>query len=56
LTGDEVLTPRSRFFETFGFLKLPGLLADDIGWISDEFDAIWSRRSDIHHDGSHRTI
>jgi ectoine hydroxylase-related dioxygenase (phytanoyl-CoA dioxygenase family) len=56
LTGDAVLTPRSRFFETFGFLKLPGLLADDIGWISDEFDAIWSRRSDIHHDGSHRTI
>jgi ectoine hydroxylase-related dioxygenase (phytanoyl-CoA dioxygenase family) len=54
--GDAVLTPRSKFFETFGFLRLPGLLADDIGWISDEFDAIWSDRTDIRHDGSHRTI
>jgi ectoine hydroxylase-related dioxygenase (phytanoyl-CoA dioxygenase family) len=54
--GDGVLTPRSKFFETFGFLKLPGLLADDIGWVSDEFDAVWSRRTDIHHDGSHRTM
>jgi ectoine hydroxylase-related dioxygenase (phytanoyl-CoA dioxygenase family) len=50
------LTRRSEFFETFGFLKLPGLLADDIGWVSDEFDAVWSRRADIRHDGSHRTI
>jgi len=50
------LTPRSKFFETFGYLKLPGLLADDIAWISDEFDAIWARRPDINHDGSHRTI
>lgn len=47
---------RRRFFETFGYLKLPGLLADDIGWISDEFDAIWARRPDVNHDGSHRTI
>jgi ectoine hydroxylase-related dioxygenase (phytanoyl-CoA dioxygenase family) len=50
------LTPRSKFFDTFGFLKLPGLLADEIGWISGEFDAIWSRRADISHDGTHRTI
>jgi hypothetical protein len=50
------MTPRRKFFETFGYLKLPGLLADDIGWISDEFDAVWARRTDIHHDGSQRTI
>ncbi len=50
------MIPRRKFFETFGYLKLTGLLTDDIGWISDEFDAIWSRRPDIDHDGSHRTI
>jgi ectoine hydroxylase-related dioxygenase (phytanoyl-CoA dioxygenase family) len=50
------VTPRSKFFDTFGYLYLPGLLADDIDWISQEFDAIWARRPDIHHDGLHRTI
>ena len=50
------MTPRRKFFETFGYLKLPGLLADDIGWISDEFDAVWARLTDIRHDGSQRTI
>ncbi len=54
--GDAVSTARTRFFDTFGFVKLPGLLADDIRWISDEFDAVWSRRTDINHDGSQRTI
>lgn len=29
-----------RFFHTFGFLLLPGLLADDIGDISDAFDDV----------------
>ena len=50
------MTPQSTFFDTFGYLYLPGLLADDIGWISDEFDAVWARRRDLHHDGLHRTI
>jgi ectoine hydroxylase-related dioxygenase (phytanoyl-CoA dioxygenase family) len=50
------LTRRRKFFDTFGFLHLPGLLIHDIDWITSEFDAIWARRSDVHHDGSHRTI
>ena len=50
------MTPQSNFFDTFGYLYLPGLLADDIGWISEEFDAVWARRPDLHHDGVHRTI
>ncbi|HXW82518.1 MAG TPA: phytanoyl-CoA dioxygenase family protein [Acidimicrobiales bacterium] len=50
------MTPRSTFFDTFGYLYLPGLLADDIGWISEEFDAVWARRPDLQHDGAHRTI
>ena len=30
-------------FETFGFLAFPGLLADRIERITDEFEAIWKR-------------
>jgi ectoine hydroxylase-related dioxygenase (phytanoyl-CoA dioxygenase family) len=50
------LKPQSKFFDTFGFLYLPGLLADDIDWISAEFNAVWARRTGLHHDGVHRTI
>ena len=27
-----------RFFETFGYLVLPGLVTDDIDWITHEFE------------------
>lgn len=44
------------FFETFGFLKLPGALAADVGWIQDEFEAAWRLKPEVVHDGSQRTI
>jgi hypothetical protein len=44
------------YFETFGFLKLPAALIKDIGWIQDEFESAWKSRTDVHHDGSARTI
>ncbi len=31
-----------RFLETFGYLLLPRLLRDEIGWITDEFEQVWS--------------
>jgi hypothetical protein len=31
---------QSRFFDTFGFLRLPGLFVDEIGGITEDFDAI----------------
>lgn len=32
------ITPQQKhFFDTFGYLVLPGLLKDEIGWISDGF-------------------
>lgn len=34
---------KRRFFESFGYVVLRGWLADDIGWISDEFDALFQR-------------
>jgi ectoine hydroxylase-related dioxygenase (phytanoyl-CoA dioxygenase family) len=50
------MTPAGRFFETFGFLYLPGVLAGEMEAISGEFDAVWARRPDIQHDGINRTM
>lgn len=43
------------FFETFGFLMIPNLLSDDIGWITDEFTTIHNTASGPKHDGTKRT-
>ena len=43
-----------RFFETFGFLVLPGLMAGEIGWITEEFEAVFLDRG-IVHDPAKRT-
>jgi hypothetical protein len=47
------------FFETFGYLGLPGLLADRIDEIIEEFEATWSDRGGGHngqvHDGKARS-
>lgn len=50
-----VLAPEQiRFFETFGYLVMPGLLAEEIAWITDEFEAAFRDRG-IEHDSSMRT-
>lgn len=43
-----------QFFETFGYLALPGLLADRIAWITEEFEAVWRDRG-VVHDGTQRS-
>jgi hypothetical protein len=47
------------FFETFGYLGFPGLLADCICEITDEFEALWAARGGGHngqqHDGAARS-
>jgi hypothetical protein len=47
------------YFQTFGFLKFPGLLADQIGSITDAFEGIWAERGGGHngrpHDGKARS-
>lgn len=45
---------QKQFFETFGFLILPGLLVNDIGWITEEFEAVFADRG-IVHDGTKRS-
>jgi hypothetical protein len=47
------------FFETFGYLKFPGLLADRIDEIIDEFEALWTSHGGGHggkpHEGKARS-
>lgn len=57
---DLVLTDQQqRFFDTFGFLRLPGLIADIIDDVIEDFEAIWAARGGGHngqpHDGSARS-
>jgi hypothetical protein len=47
-----------RFFDTFGYLVMPGLLREDIAWITEEFDRVWRERDrgKDGHRGSHEAI
>lgn len=50
-----IVTPQQLcFFETFGYLVLPGLLAADVGWITEEFEAVFRDRMTVH-DGTKRS-
>lgn len=43
-----------RFFQTFGYLALPGLLREDTSWITDEFENVFRDRG-VDHDATKRT-
>ena len=41
--SDRGLSPQQlRYFETFGFVRLPGLFADDIAEITEAFEAVFA--------------
>lgn len=44
-----------NFFETFGYLVLPGAVADDILWITNEFEGVFTDLG-IVHDPKQRTV
>ena len=50
----ELTEQQKAFFDTFGYLVLPGLVADDIDWITDEFEQVFRDRG-IAHDATKRT-
>lgn len=50
----ELTQQQQQFFETFGYLVLPRLLAPDIGWITEEFEAVFQDRG-VQHDGTQRS-
>lgn len=51
----ELSPQQCQFFDTFGYLVLPGLVAEDIDWITDEFEGVFRDRG-IVHDPTKRTV
>jgi hypothetical protein len=51
---EKLTTQQVDFFETFGYLVLPGLLSEDIDWITQEFEAVFTDRG-LVHDHTQRT-
>lgn len=45
---------QKRFFNDFGYLVLPGLMREEISWISEEFERVF-REAGIVHDGTARS-
>jgi ectoine hydroxylase-related dioxygenase (phytanoyl-CoA dioxygenase family) len=43
------ITPQQKtFFDTFGYLHMPGLFKDDIADITRAFEEVWTRRGHVH--------
>ena len=38
----ELADPPLRFFDAFGFLKFPGLFAEEMGEITNAFEQVWA--------------
>ena len=59
MTEHRLSSQQLQFFDTFGFLSFPGLLADCIDEIIEAFEAVWTERGGGHggkpHDGSARS-
>ncbi len=51
----ELTQEQKNFYNTFGYLVMPGLVRDSIDWIIDEFEAVFTDRG-IQHDGSRRSV
>ena len=41
------------FFDTFGYLAFPGLLADEVGTITDAFEQVWAENGGGHFGKAH---
>lgn len=42
-----------NYFDTFGFMRFPGLFADEIGEITDAFETLWAEHGGGHHSKVH---
>ena len=49
----ELANQQKDFFQTFGFLKFPGLFSDDIERITNTFERIWSDHGGGHQGETH---
>lgn len=53
----EALTEQQKsFFETFGYIGFPGLMADRIDSIIDAFEALWASRGGGHNGKPHEGV
>jgi hypothetical protein len=50
----ELTQHQKNFFDTFGYLHLPGLLKEKIDWIIAEHEAVFQQRG-VVHDGTQRS-
>ena len=56
-SGDELMKlsqQQLQFFETFGYLHFPGLMKEEVGWIIEDFEAIFEASEQVH-DGTQRS-
>ncbi len=51
----ELTQEQKNFYNTFGYLVMPGLVRDSVDWISSEFEAVFTDRG-VQHDGSRRSV
>ena len=49
-----VSSKQKRFFDDFGYIFLPGLMKEEVGWITEEYERLFSE-SGIVHDGAKRS-
>ena len=42
----ELTEQQLRFFDAFGFLKFPGLFAEEMGEITNAFEQVWAEHGD----------
>ncbi|MDR3692847.1 MAG: phytanoyl-CoA dioxygenase family protein [Fimbriimonas sp.] len=45
---DKLTSKQIAFFDTFGYLVFPGLLADEIDWVIHEFEAVFTDKGLVH--------
>lgn len=53
MTSTRLTDQQMAFFNTFGFLYFPGLLADCVDKIIDEFEAVWTAHGGGHYGKLH---
>jgi hypothetical protein len=53
MTDTRLTQQQINFFNTFGYLHFPGLLADCVERIIEEFEKVWAERGGGHHGKPH---
>ncbi len=51
----QITAQQKAALDLYGFVVIPGLFAADIGWIIDEYEAVWRTRPDLVHTSAART-